>query len=59
MNKYNEYMYFKEYLEDLCINEETHKCPQCGANLIVHYSMEPKRIGLNGFREIWICPGCK
>lgn len=59
MGQYNNYVYFQDYLEELYIKEETHKCPDCGSDLMLRCEM---RVGKNETQyldEIWICPNCR
>ena len=59
MNQYNNFVYYREYLEDLHVNEEIHKCPDCGEALVLHCEIRPGKSGLSCFDEVWICPNCR
>lgn len=57
MLNYNDYVYFYYYLEDLFIQNETHRCSECGTNMVLVCENKEK-YGRNGFNEKWVCPKC-
>jgi len=59
MSKYNDYVYFHDYIEELHVRDEIHRCPDCGSSLVLHCEIRPGKSGTSYFDEIWVCPNCR